>query len=261
MSTATATATATANITREDYLGTIKSNQLANIVNLCMPCRKDTSSRYGGMHGVRIEVTAKSIIAVATDGKQLVRVVAPAEIASADLFKPLCLDFKPLKKLLDRLSVTKPQPVEITRIGSQIVFSWSNGRYGKSKREYNIPCPIIEGRYPDWRRVVVDDYGTKSAKATVGFSPKQWAQNYAAFAAERGAKLTINGKATVEISMPQLPIDEHTGEDIALCIDFAWLADHLSRLVCDTAKLYFWAADKAIRIESVGSTYILMPRS
>jgi DNA polymerase-3 subunit beta len=221
---------------------------LRDAVGLCSPCVDESNSRFA-LGGIRVELTDDGVRFVATDGRRLVKVGSDGDaIASAVV---------PVKAMQLAAKASGPVSVEI---GSNGIEFQSNGGY--------VAARLIEGRYPDWRKVIPKKGGPEFAGASLDWFRCVKQAAICCDQESRGLNLQIGeSKATmqartVDVGASRCEVDCNGSGSLALLVDWRYLADFL-RGVGDSVFTACCSGDASPIRFDVGedTTCVLMPMS
>lgn len=242
-------------------LPTINSGIIATEVQckqLCDALRKtafatdENSTRYA-LAGVLIEQTNDETHIVATDGRRLAVVSqqsANAQPKSAIIPTRLC-----------RVIESAFADMDVAMLQVQ------NNCFQVSNTNLTVYGCLLEGRYPDWRKVLAPEYDTfiELRAATLASMVRQAAiasddtTRAVDLKAEDG-KLTINAKAAdVGTSLVSTEVDYH-GEPLAVSLDYRFLLDALKVVDGESiATLHIADAQKPVLLRCESLKYTVMP--
>lgn len=201
-----------------------------------------------GPHGVR---------SVATDGHRLAfcaQAIAPAS-AEAEVIMPR----KTVTELL-RLLGDNEEPVQVQVIGHQIRIAFG---------EVELLTKLVEGKFPDYQRVIPTGYSKAIAINREQFSSALSRASILTNEKFKGVRLSL-GPAQLKIQSSNAEQEEATEElevdyeDVALEIGFnvSYLLDVLANLKVDVVKLEFGDANSSALISLPGDEsfkYVIMP--
>lgn len=214
----------------------------------------ETSSRYQ-LGGVLLDVTDDGLQLVATDGRRL-STAGPFGVFSAQWSVII-----PARacRLLE------------SAFGDDNTISIAVGKnmVGFSDGSVNVHTPLLDGRYPDWRKVLAPEYDTyiELRAATLASMVRQ-----ASIAADdttravdlkaEDGKLTINAKAAdVGTSLVSTEVDYH-GEPLAVSLDYRFLLDALKVVDGESiATVHIADAERPVLLRCESLKYTIMPMS
>lgn len=218
------------------------------------------SSRYA-LGGVKLEFEEATLTAVGTDGRRLARMIGPLQ-RHGNPVDPGQNTIVPTKamQLIERSIATSEADVELKLKGSELLVQ--SDRVAVSAR-------LLEGRYPDWRKVFPDPTGRQRIELAVG--PTLAAVRQAAIVTSEesrgvdftfgdGTLLLAGRAAEVGQSRVELPIG-YDGESISITLDPRYLIDFLKALDADKTCTVELKDAEAAAVFSTddGYGYVIMP--
>jgi DNA polymerase-3 subunit beta len=220
----------------------------------------DTESSRFALGGVLIELTAKGVIAVGTDGRRLAKMEGPAAIQGGD--SPDAQPIVPARamNLFERCLGNPETPVQMAVRPSEIIV-----RSGAS----TISARLVEGRFPRWRDVFPERPDAINVNLVAG--PLLAAVRQAAivtseqskgvdFSFEPGQLVLAGRSAESGESRIELPID-HAGATVRIKLDPRFVSDFL-RVLDPAAGVVVELTDAqsacVCRTED-GYAYVIMP--
>jgi DNA polymerase-3 subunit beta len=222
----------------------------------------DTESSRYALGGVLIELDAKSIIGVATDGRRLAKQEGPAEaVADHQTVDNTVIPTRAMQ-LIERAATDNDEQVELAVTENQALVR---------SRRTTIYTRLVEGRYPKWRDVFPRQSETVRLEMAVG--PFHSAVRQAAIVTSderRGVDFTFGeGKlvlaghgAEMGESHVEMPV-AYEGEPIQVKLDPRFVSDFLRVLDLEqTFTLQLRDAKSAVVCETDdGYSYVIMPLS
>lgn len=228
--------------------------ELRSAIKKTVFCADEWSTRYQ-LNGVLFEAADDGLQLIATDGRRL-STAGPFGVFSAQWS---CIIPARACRLLES-AFGDDKNVAIA-VGKNML-SFSDGNV-------NVHTPLLEGRYPDWRKVLAPEYDTfiELRAGTLASMVRQAAiasddtTRAVDLKAEDG-KLVINAKAAdVGTSLVSTEVDYH-GEPLAVSLDYRFLLDALK--VVDggsIATLHIADAQKPVLLRCESLKYTIMPMS
>ena len=231
-----------------EHTASIDANLLRQVVAMCSPCIDDSNGRFA-LGGVRVEVTEDGLRFVATDGRRLVKIGPDGDaIASAVV---------PVKAL--QLACKSAGPLSVS-IGKDAIELDGDGCI--------VSARLIEGRYPDWRKVIPKKGGPEFSGASQDWLRAVRQAAICCVEESRGVDLLIaESKATMQaknadVGASRCDVDCEASGKIAATIDWRYLADFLKGSGDTVFNACTVGPSSPIRFD-IGEdvTFVLMPMS
>ncbi len=218
------------------------------------------SSRYA-LGGVKLEIEKNQITAIATDGRRLAKMTGPVgitgQLESQD--QPTIVPTKAMI-LIERAISPNDAEVQLAVVGNELLVH--------SPRA-TISARLLEGRFPDWRKVFPEQSGGLKLELAVGATHAAIRQAAIITSEEsRGVDFTFGGgllvlsgrAAEVGQSRVELPIG-YDGEEITSSLDPRFVIDFLKVLDAEkTFTLKMQDGDSAAVCSTEdGYAYVIMP--
>lgn len=218
------------------------------------------SSRYA-LGGVKLEFDDSLLTAVGTDGRRLAKMTGPVTGHGTPI-DPTQNTIVPTRAmtLIERAVAPDDSAVKLAVRGNEFVVQTEKA---------TIASRLLEGRFPDWKKVFPDSSGAQKIDLAVG--PTHAAVRQAAIVTSeesRGIDFTFgNGMlvlagqaAEVGQSRVELPIG-YDGDEIVIMLDPKFLMEFLKVLDADkTFAMELKGADSAaVCVTDDGFAYVIMP--
>jgi hypothetical protein len=150
--------------------------------------------------------------------------------------------------------------VIVTWDDKNMVFTWKNSK----NKEVHVSCPIILGRFPNWRPLIPEQNSDKQV-AMIGFVAQKWVEAWEGIPIN-GHELSIGAgtTATVGVQTPQLsganlPVKSAEGHSTVHLDVTELLIPQLERLGNRNVELRIYGSGDPVRLDQDNLTYILMP--
>ncbi len=218
------------------------------------------SSRYA-LGGVKLEIEEKQVTAIGTDGRRLAKMTGPVgttgQAASQD--QPTIVPTKAML-LIERALSPSDAEVQLAVVGNELLVH---------SQRATISARLLEGRFPDWRKVFPEQSGGLKLELAVG--PTHAAVRQAAIVTSEesrgvdftfgGGMLVLSGRAAeVGQSRVELPIG-YDGDELTTSLDPRYVIDFLK--VLDAEKTFTFemqdADSAAVCSTDDGYAYVIMP--
>jgi len=222
----------------------------------------DVESTRFALGGVLLEMTAKQVIGVATDGRRLAKQIGPAEAVGGHQTSDRTIVPTRAMQLLDRALANIEGEIQIT--------ARENDVFVKADRLL-IYARLLEGRFPRWRDVIPKVDPENRIEITVG--PFYSAVRQAAIVTDEnhrgvdfrfgdGKVVLLSRNAETGESHVELPL-AYEGPNIAVMLDPRYVSDFLKVLDSDaTFTLCIRDGESAVVANAPGGyTYVIMPLS
>ena len=245
--------------TGEDFYE-IPARLLRELVRRTAFATDSESSRYA-LGGVKLELADEQVIAIGTDGRRLAKMSGPVGThgqggpANQNTIVPTRA-----MTLIERAVAPSDAEVKMAVRGNEFVV--------ESQRA-TISARLLEGRFPDWRKVFPDQGATEQVELAVG--PTHAAVRQAAIVTSEESRgvdfsfgdgtLVLSGRAAeVGQSRVEMPIG-YDGDKITIMLDPRFLMDFLKVLDAEmTFTMQLKDADSAaVCTTSDGYAYVIMP--
>ncbi len=222
----------------------------------------DLESTRFALGGVLLEMTAKEIIGVATDGRRLARQIGPAEAVGGHETRDRTIVPARSMQVLERALANAEEDVQISARENDLLVKVQG---------VVVYTRLLEGRFPKWRDVIPKVDPENRIEITVG--PFYSAVRQAAIVTDEkhrgvdfrfsdGKLLLISRNAETGESHVELPV-VYDGPDIAVMLDPRFVSDFLKVLDLDsTFTLCIRDAESPVIANAPdGYTYVIMPLS
>ncbi|QDS96744.1 DNA polymerase III subunit beta [Adhaeretor mobilis] len=218
------------------------------------------SSRYA-LGGIKLEFEDDNVTAIGTDGRRLAKMTGPITCHGQPI-DPTQNTIVPTRAmtLIERAVAPNDAEVKLAVRGNEFVVQTERA---------TIAARLLEGRFPDWKKVFPDSSGSQKIDLAVG--PTHAAVRQAAIVTSdesRGIDFTFGdgmlvlaGKAAeVGQSRVELPIG-YDGDEIVIMLDPKFLMEFLKVLDADkTFAMELKNADSAaVCVTDDGFGYVIMP--
>lgn len=185
--------------------------------------------------GCMMEIGANEIKMVATNTHRLSYIETPMEGAAGEN-RQVIIPARILEELKQILNSDLPQTITVTGTYSEISFAYDNV-YLKSR--------LIEGQFPDYRRVIPSDFNTRVTLSTADFLAAVNRVSLIARASDYNViKLDFGGgQVRMTSNNPKIGQAEEIipalidGPDITIAFNAVYIADVLKNI--DTKEFYF----------------------
>jgi DNA polymerase III subunit beta len=245
---------------QENGYFTLPARLLREMIRRTVFATDNESSRYR-LGGVKLEVEENRLTAVGTDGRRLATMVGPidtvGEVVGIDQ-----ATIVPTKAMLliDRAFASCQAEVKFAVVGSELLV--------QSDRA-TISARLLDGRFPEWRKVFPDQSGGLQLELAVGSTLAAVRQAAIVTSEESrgidfqfgGGMLVLSGRAAeVGQSRVELPIG-YDGEELMTSLDPRFIIDFLKVLDPDkTFTLSIKDEDSAaVCSTDDGYAYVIMP--
>jgi len=196
------------------------------------------------LNGVSVESDGTQLVAAASDGHRMA-------IARREVELPVFSIIVPIKNIKTLLSI-RP---ESFAVGNCIVGT---------RKDVRIYSKLIEGKFPDWRRLMVkherelqaDTKALRDALKTV--KPFSHAQYLGARLTWTNKALTIK-TANAEQAESQVEIDAMADSDGEIGVNIVYLEEALATIKGEDTAIQYADANTSLRIDDDGLTHIVMP--
>lgn len=238
----------------------VPARMLRELIRRTAFATDNESSRYA-LGGVKLEYADGMLTAIGTDGRRLAKMTGPvaAHGDSVDLGAATIVPTRAMN-LIERAVAPTDAEVQIAVKGSELVV--------KSMRA-TISARLLEGRFPDWRRVFPDLGSGHQIELAVG--PTHAAVRQAAIVTSEESRgidfafgdgmLVLSGRAAeVGESRVELPIG-YDGPQLVTTLDPRFVIDFLK--VLDAEKTFTLelkdSEEAAVCSTDDGYGYVIMP--
>jgi DNA polymerase-3 subunit beta len=222
----------------------------------------DSESSRFALGGVMLEMTAKEVIGVATDGRRLSRQIGPAEAVGGHETRDKTIVPARSMQLLERALADSEGEIQIATRDNDLLV--------KSERAL-VYTRLVEGRFPKWRDVFPKVDPANRIELNVG--PFHSAVRQAAIVTDenhRGVDFTFAEGKAVLLSRNAETGDSHVempvaydGPKLAVMLDPRYMSDFLKVLDPDsTFTLCIRDGESAVVAHTQdGYSYVIMPLS
>jgi DNA polymerase-3 subunit beta len=232
---------------------------LRELVRRTVFATDNESSRYA-LGGVLLEFGEGKITGVATDGRRLAKMEAPAREVNGHAGEGMTIVPTKAMSLIERTLGDQDGDVQIAARGNDVIL--------KTPRAV-IYSRLVEGRFPRWRDVFPQRSGQQRIELTVG--PFHAAVRQAAivtseesrgvdFAFEPGTLVLKGRAAEAGQSRVELPI-AYDGRELTITLDPRYVSDFLRVLDLEktVAMELIDAESAAVIATDDGYGYVIMP--
>jgi DNA polymerase III subunit beta len=218
------------------------------------------SSRYA-LGGVLFEMTDEEVLAVATDGRRLARMLGSAKsVGGHKTTGPTTIIPSKTLTLMERSLSDKEEYVHVAARQNDVLVRTSRCM---------IFSRLVEGRYPNWRQVIPNRDNAIRISCNVG--PFYAAIRQASVVADpesrgidfqfgQGSLVVAARTADVGQSRIEIPIG-YTGDVVKMTMDYRYVSDFLRVLESDSAfhLEISGGSDPALFSTDDGYAYVVMP--
>lgn len=228
---------------------------LRRILDVCHPIRDTDESRFT-LNGVCFSNIDGKLVAVATDGRRLACVETKANLDEAANLSPTIVDMVKVNAKRTTLPKTAHNKmVSVTVADDKWTFAWKN---------YVIEGRVVQGRYPTWQQLIPKLADNKSYISAdrkkmieaLGTAEPVLGLEFNFAEGERHARAS---RVLPEKNLIKVPMKNCTGSDSVL-LDEEMLCEHLERLDDTSVEIRTYGPGKAIRVDSLQTVYLQMPR-
>jgi DNA polymerase-3 subunit beta len=239
---------------------TVPSRLLRELIRRTAFATDNESSRYA-LGGVKLEIEGDQLTAIGTDGRRLAKMTGPVGTTGTalDVTQTTIVPTRAMT-LIERAVAPTDEEVRIAVNGNEFLVSTSKA---------TISARMLEGRFPEWRKVFPEPGGGVKLDLAVGATLTAVRQAQIATSDEsRGVDFTFgegmlvfSGKAAeVGQSRVELPIG-YDGEELTVTLDPRFVIDFLK--VLDADKTFCFAVNSAdsaaVCTTEDGYGYVIMP--
>ncbi|NOZ38918.1 MAG: DNA polymerase III subunit beta [Planctomycetes bacterium] len=239
---------------------TVPARLLRELIRRTAFATDNESSRYA-LGGVKLEVEADQLTAIGTDGRRLAKMTGPVGTTgkAIDADQTTIIPTRAMT-LIERAVDPTDDEVKIAVKGNEFLVHTARA---------TISARMLEGRYPDWKKVFPDSSGGVKLDLAVGATLTAVRQAQIATSDEsRGIDFTfgegmlvLSGKAAeVGQSRVELPIG-YDGDELTVTLDPRFAVDFLK--VLDADKTFTFAVkdaeSAAVCSTDDGYGYVIMP--
>ena len=244
----------------ESDFHTVPARLLRELIRRTAFATDNESSRYA-LGGVKLEVEGDQLTAIGTDGRRLAKMTGPVGTTgkAIDATQTTIIPTRAMT-LIERAVDPADDEVKIAVKGNEFLVHTSRA---------TISARMLEGRYPEWRKVFPDSNGGVKLDLAVGAMLTAVRQAQIATSDEsRGIDFTfgegmlvLSGKAAeVGQSRVELPIG-YDGDELTVTLDPRFAIDFLK--VLDADKTFQFAVQDsesaAVCSTDDGYGYVIMP--
>ncbi|MEM9353677.1 MAG: DNA polymerase III subunit beta [Planctomycetota bacterium] len=215
------------------------------------------SSRYA-LGGVKLEFDGSSVTAIGTDGRRLAKMTGEVS-GSIDTEQTLIVPTRAMQ-LIERGISPTDEEVRVAVRGNELLVTSDT---------FTISSRLLEGRFPDWKKVFPDTAGAVKLELAVGATLSAVRQAAIVTSEEsRGIDFTFNDgllvlsgvAAEVGQSRIELPIG-YDGDELTITLDPRFVIDFLK--VLDAEKTFAMevrdSESAAVLSTDDGYGYVIMP--
>ena len=238
----------------------VSSRLLRELIHRTAFATDSESSRYA-LGGVKLEFEDGHITAVGTDGRRLSKMTGPTG-SEGEIQSQSDTTIVPTKAMLliERAVAHSDAEVHLAVVGNELLVR---------SEKATISARLLEGRFPDWRKVFPEPGGGLQLELAVG--PTHAAVRQAAIVTSEESRgvdftfgsgmLNLSGRAAeVGESHVELPI-AYDGEELTTSLDPRFVIDFLK--VLDAEKTFTFAMrdgdSAAVCSTDDGYGYVIMP--
>ena len=244
----------------ESDFHTVPARLLRELIHRTVFATDNESSRYA-LGGVKLEVEGDQLTAIGTDGRRLAKMTGPVGTTgkAIDAAQTTIIPTRAMT-LIERAVAPTDDEVKIAVKGNEFLVHTATA---------TISARMLEGRYPEWRKVFPDSQGGVKLDLAVGAMLTAVRQAQIATSDEsRGIDFTfgegmlvLSGKAAeVGQSRVELPIG-YDGDELTVTLDPRFAIDFLK--VLDADKTFQFAVQDsesaAVCSTDDGYGYVIMP--
>jgi len=239
---------------------TVVARLLRELIRRTAFATDNESSRYA-LGGIKLEVTEDQLTAVGTDGRRLAKMTGPVGTVgkAIDIAQTTIIPTRAMT-LIERAVAPTDDEVQVAVKGNEFLVHTTKA---------TISARMLEGRFPDWKKVFPESGGGVKLDLAVGATLTAVRQAQIATSDEsRGVDFTfgegmlvLSGKAAeVGQSRVELPIG-YDGEQLTVTLDPRFVIDFLK--VLDVDKTFCLevkdAESAAVCSTDDGYGYVIMP--
>ncbi len=244
----------------ESDFHTVPARLLRELIRRTAFATDNESSRYA-LGGVKLEIEGDQLTAIGTDGRRLAKMTGPVGTTgkAIDATQTTIIPTRAMT-LIERAVDPADDEVKIAVKGNEFLVHTSRA---------TISARMLEGRYPEWKKVFPDSNGGVKLDLAVGAMLTAVRQAQIATSDEsRGIDFTfgegmlvLSGKAAeVGQSRVELPIG-YDGDELTVTLDPRFAIDFLK--VLDADKTFQFAVQNsesaAVCSTDDGYGYVIMP--
>ena len=240
----------------EEWSFSLPGKQLVSSLAKVFYARSDDEARKV-LHGVLLSIRAGMLTVAATDGRRLAlveKVISDQDIEERD--SDVILPYKTVSELIKSLDASKD--VRIRLSSSVAVFETG---------DTTITSKLSEGKYPNYRSVIPDDFNYTAALSRLAFADVL--NRIALVVSESSSSINLelgSGQIRVWGKSPEYgeasePVEfSYEGEEMNIAFNPEFLIEPMKHLECDQVLMKF--NDNASPVAFCGDEgflYILMP--
>jgi len=239
---------------------TVPARLLRELIRRTAFATDNESSRYA-LGGVKLEVEGDQLTAIGTDGRRLAKMTGPVGISNGavDTTQTTIIPTRAMT-LIERAVDPADEEVQITVKGNEFLVHTARA---------TISARMLEGRYPDWKKVFPESGSGVKLELAVGATLTAVRQAQIATSDEsRGIDFTfgegmlvLSGKAAeVGQSRVELPIG-YDGDELTVTLDPRFIVDFLKVLDADKTFSFEVKNSESAAVCSTddGYGYVIMP--